>query len=177
MCARVCVCVHARLCVCVFQVGAFLKSPKFPIWILGSETHLSVFFTKASTTHSLHKRPNTYFTHTRHTACNTSQSTQQVRKTKIWTALIRFNKVQVRYQCGGKKRRRRGGEGKMRTGDSHIWPVLFLGFSPIQHCGEKCSASKFNKCRRTHACIYMPSFSHSLAHRNTILVSQPSVIN
>ncbi|XP_005472453.1 ubiquitin carboxyl-terminal hydrolase MINDY-3 isoform X2 [Oreochromis niloticus] len=28
------------------QVGAFLKSPKFPIWILGSETHLSVFFTK-----------------------------------------------------------------------------------------------------------------------------------
>ncbi|KAI3360994.1 hypothetical protein L3Q82_013195, partial [Scortum barcoo] len=30
------------------KVGAFLKSPKFPIWILGSETHLSVFFTKAS---------------------------------------------------------------------------------------------------------------------------------
>ncbi|XP_049440660.1 ubiquitin carboxyl-terminal hydrolase MINDY-3 [Epinephelus fuscoguttatus] len=28
------------------KVGAFLKSPKFPIWILGSETHLSVFFTK-----------------------------------------------------------------------------------------------------------------------------------
>ncbi|TSK20219.1 Ubiquitin carboxyl-terminal hydrolase MINDY-3 [Bagarius yarrelli] len=27
-------------------VGSFLKSPKFPIWILGSETHLSVFFTK-----------------------------------------------------------------------------------------------------------------------------------
>uniref|UniRef100_A0A672SJ02 Ubiquitin carboxyl-terminal hydrolase MINDY n=1 Tax=Sinocyclocheilus grahami TaxID=75366 RepID=A0A672SJ02_SINGR len=32
------------LCYC--KVGAFLKSPKFPIWILGSETHLSVFFTK-----------------------------------------------------------------------------------------------------------------------------------
>uniref|UniRef100_A0AAX7V5Y4 Ubiquitin carboxyl-terminal hydrolase MINDY n=1 Tax=Astatotilapia calliptera TaxID=8154 RepID=A0AAX7V5Y4_ASTCA len=30
------------------KVGAFLKSPKFPIWILGSETHLSVFFTKAN---------------------------------------------------------------------------------------------------------------------------------
>lgn len=30
------------------QVGSFLKSPKFPIWILGSETHLSVFFTKVS---------------------------------------------------------------------------------------------------------------------------------
>uniref|UniRef100_A0A8C7Q038 Ubiquitin carboxyl-terminal hydrolase MINDY n=1 Tax=Oncorhynchus mykiss TaxID=8022 RepID=A0A8C7Q038_ONCMY len=28
------------------KVGAFLKSPKFPIWILGSETHLSVFFAK-----------------------------------------------------------------------------------------------------------------------------------
>ncbi|XP_077431756.1 ubiquitin carboxyl-terminal hydrolase MINDY-3 [Vanacampus margaritifer] len=28
------------------KVGAFLKSPKFPIWIIGSETHLSVFFTK-----------------------------------------------------------------------------------------------------------------------------------
>uniref|UniRef100_A0A673KE24 Ubiquitin carboxyl-terminal hydrolase MINDY n=1 Tax=Sinocyclocheilus rhinocerous TaxID=307959 RepID=A0A673KE24_9TELE len=28
------------------KVGVFLKSPKFPIWILGSETHLSVFFTK-----------------------------------------------------------------------------------------------------------------------------------
>nr|XP_057941152.1 ubiquitin carboxyl-terminal hydrolase MINDY-3 [Doryrhamphus excisus]XP_057941153.1 ubiquitin carboxyl-terminal hydrolase MINDY-3 [Doryrhamphus excisus] len=28
------------------KVGAFLKSPQFPIWILGSETHLSVFFTK-----------------------------------------------------------------------------------------------------------------------------------
>ncbi|XP_076869246.1 ubiquitin carboxyl-terminal hydrolase MINDY-3 isoform X2 [Brachyhypopomus gauderio] len=27
-------------------VGSFLKSPRFPIWILGSETHLSVFFTK-----------------------------------------------------------------------------------------------------------------------------------
>lgn len=30
------------------KVGAFLKSPKYPIWILGSETHLSVFFTKVS---------------------------------------------------------------------------------------------------------------------------------
>ncbi|KAM6910033.1 ubiquitin carboxyl-terminal hydrolase MINDY-3 [Xenentodon cancila] len=28
------------------KVGTFLKSPKTPIWILGSETHLSVFFTK-----------------------------------------------------------------------------------------------------------------------------------
>ncbi|XP_060717802.1 ubiquitin carboxyl-terminal hydrolase MINDY-3 [Tachysurus vachellii] len=28
------------------KVGSCLKSPKFPIWILGSETHLSVFFTK-----------------------------------------------------------------------------------------------------------------------------------
>lgn len=32
----------------LLKVGAFLKSPKFPIWILGSETHLSVFFTKVS---------------------------------------------------------------------------------------------------------------------------------
>ncbi|XP_051922062.1 ubiquitin carboxyl-terminal hydrolase MINDY-3 isoform X1 [Hippocampus zosterae] len=31
------------------KVGAFLKSPKFPIWIIGSETHLSVFFTKELT--------------------------------------------------------------------------------------------------------------------------------
>uniref|UniRef100_A0A4W3HJ75 Ubiquitin carboxyl-terminal hydrolase MINDY n=1 Tax=Callorhinchus milii TaxID=7868 RepID=A0A4W3HJ75_CALMI len=28
------------------KVGGFLKSPKFPIWILGSETHLTVFFAK-----------------------------------------------------------------------------------------------------------------------------------
>ncbi|XP_014348015.1 ubiquitin carboxyl-terminal hydrolase MINDY-3 isoform X2 [Latimeria chalumnae] len=28
------------------KVGAFLKSPKFPVWILGSETHLTVFFAK-----------------------------------------------------------------------------------------------------------------------------------
>ncbi|XP_058878467.1 ubiquitin carboxyl-terminal hydrolase MINDY-3-like isoform X2 [Acipenser ruthenus] len=28
------------------KVGSFLKSPKFPIWILGSETHLTVFFAK-----------------------------------------------------------------------------------------------------------------------------------
>ncbi|XP_031432961.1 ubiquitin carboxyl-terminal hydrolase MINDY-3 [Clupea harengus] len=28
------------------KVGACLKSPKFPVWILGSETHLTVFFTK-----------------------------------------------------------------------------------------------------------------------------------
>uniref|UniRef100_A0A8C5G863 Ubiquitin carboxyl-terminal hydrolase MINDY n=1 Tax=Gouania willdenowi TaxID=441366 RepID=A0A8C5G863_GOUWI len=28
------------------KVGTCLKSPKFPIWILGSETHLSVFFAK-----------------------------------------------------------------------------------------------------------------------------------
>ncbi|TRZ03120.1 hypothetical protein DNTS_029901 [Danionella cerebrum] len=30
------------------KVGSYLKSPKFPVWILGSETHLSVFFTKES---------------------------------------------------------------------------------------------------------------------------------
>ncbi|NXW54296.1 MINY3 hydrolase, partial [Eurystomus gularis] len=28
------------------KVGSYLKSPKFPIWILGSETHLTVFFAK-----------------------------------------------------------------------------------------------------------------------------------
>ncbi|KAK1173219.1 ubiquitin carboxyl-terminal hydrolase MINDY-3-like [Acipenser oxyrinchus oxyrinchus] len=28
------------------KVGSFLKSPKLPIWILGSETHLTVFFAK-----------------------------------------------------------------------------------------------------------------------------------
>ncbi|XP_063777538.1 ubiquitin carboxyl-terminal hydrolase MINDY-3 isoform X2 [Pseudophryne corroboree] len=31
------------------KVGAFLKSPKFPIWVVGSETHLTVFFTKEVT--------------------------------------------------------------------------------------------------------------------------------
>ncbi|XP_032814668.1 ubiquitin carboxyl-terminal hydrolase MINDY-3 [Petromyzon marinus] len=31
-----------RLC----QVGSFLKSPQVPIWVLGSETHLTIFFTK-----------------------------------------------------------------------------------------------------------------------------------
>ncbi|XP_029444682.1 ubiquitin carboxyl-terminal hydrolase MINDY-3 [Rhinatrema bivittatum] len=28
------------------KVGSFLKSPKFPIWVLGSETHLTLFFAK-----------------------------------------------------------------------------------------------------------------------------------
>ncbi|XP_055511750.1 ubiquitin carboxyl-terminal hydrolase MINDY-3 isoform X1 [Leucoraja erinacea] len=28
------------------KVGTYLKSPKFPVWILGSETHLTVFFAK-----------------------------------------------------------------------------------------------------------------------------------
>ncbi|XP_056665677.1 ubiquitin carboxyl-terminal hydrolase MINDY-3-like [Monodelphis domestica] len=28
------------------KVGSYLKSPKFPIWIVGSETHLTVFFAK-----------------------------------------------------------------------------------------------------------------------------------
>ncbi|XP_068670220.1 ubiquitin carboxyl-terminal hydrolase MINDY-3-like [Montipora foliosa] len=28
------------------EVGNFLKSPKFPIWLLGSETHLTVFFSQ-----------------------------------------------------------------------------------------------------------------------------------
>ncbi|XP_015773086.1 PREDICTED: protein FAM188A-like [Acropora digitifera] len=28
------------------EVGNFLKSPKFPIWLLGSETHLTVFFSE-----------------------------------------------------------------------------------------------------------------------------------
>ncbi|RMC04944.1 hypothetical protein DUI87_18121 [Hirundo rustica rustica] len=30
------------------KVGSYLKSPKFPIWILGSETHLTVFFAKTT---------------------------------------------------------------------------------------------------------------------------------
>ncbi|CAJ0964414.1 unnamed protein product [Ranitomeya imitator] len=30
------------------KVGNFLKSPKCPIWVIGSETHLTVFFTKVS---------------------------------------------------------------------------------------------------------------------------------
>ncbi|XP_055285274.1 ubiquitin carboxyl-terminal hydrolase MINDY-3 isoform X3 [Moschus berezovskii] len=29
-----------------YKVGSYLKSPKFPIWIVGSETHLTVFFAK-----------------------------------------------------------------------------------------------------------------------------------
>ncbi|KAM7158989.1 ubiquitin carboxyl-terminal hydrolase MINDY-3 isoform 1-T3 [Molossus nigricans] len=28
------------------KVGSYLKSPKYPIWIVGSETHLTVFFAK-----------------------------------------------------------------------------------------------------------------------------------
>ncbi|XP_072269524.1 ubiquitin carboxyl-terminal hydrolase MINDY-3 [Pyxicephalus adspersus] len=31
------------------KVGGFLKSPKYPIWVIGSETHLTVFFTKEIT--------------------------------------------------------------------------------------------------------------------------------
>ncbi|XP_041366694.1 ubiquitin carboxyl-terminal hydrolase MINDY-3-like [Gigantopelta aegis] len=33
---------HLKYC----EVGWFLKNPKFPIWILGSETHLTVLFSK-----------------------------------------------------------------------------------------------------------------------------------
>ncbi|CAG6015534.1 unnamed protein product [Menidia menidia] len=54
------------------KVGTFLKSPKFPIWILGSETHLSVFFTKASLIHSKSKKPSH-----NSTLCNISWSPQQ----------------------------------------------------------------------------------------------------
>lgn len=28
------------------EVGSYLKSPKFPVWILGSEANLTVFFAK-----------------------------------------------------------------------------------------------------------------------------------
>lgn len=28
------------------EVGSYLKSPKFPVWILGSEVNLTVFFAK-----------------------------------------------------------------------------------------------------------------------------------
>lgn len=31
---------HLRYC----EVGTFLKSPSHPVWVLGSETHLSVLF-------------------------------------------------------------------------------------------------------------------------------------
>lgn len=31
---------HLRYC----EVGSFLKNPKSPVWILGSETHLTVMF-------------------------------------------------------------------------------------------------------------------------------------
>lgn len=58
------------LFMCSSQVGTFLKSPKFPIWILGSETHLSVFFTKASSVHSSIREP----THISH--ANTPRVTQ-----------------------------------------------------------------------------------------------------
>ena len=28
------------------QVGSFLKCPMYPVWLLGSETHLTVFFSQ-----------------------------------------------------------------------------------------------------------------------------------
>eukprot|EP00058_Branchiostoma_floridae_P023329 XP_002608819.1 hypothetical protein BRAFLDRAFT_125611 [Branchiostoma floridae] len=36
---------HLRYC----EVGSYLKNPEFPIWILGSETHLTVLFSKEMT--------------------------------------------------------------------------------------------------------------------------------
>jgi hypothetical protein len=30
------------------EVGWYLKNPKWPIWLLASETHLTVFFSKVS---------------------------------------------------------------------------------------------------------------------------------
>jgi len=32
-----------------FQVGWYLKNPYYPIWLIGSETHLTVMFSRVST--------------------------------------------------------------------------------------------------------------------------------
>lgn len=117
---------------CLFQVGAFLKSPKFPIWIIGSETHLTVFFTKASSLFSSLKEKSIFHTN-RHMVCNLRQAPQKVRKTKIWNVVNRFDKLQSRYQCGGKREGRDGGEEKEAQETVIYGQLLFLGFSPIEH--------------------------------------------
>lgn len=48
----------------------------------------------------------------------------------------------------------------MSTEDSHIWPVLFLGFSPNKYGGEKCSVPKDELNKHWHTdmvCILAPS--------------------
>lgn len=107
-----------------FQVGSFLKSPKFPIWILGSETHLSVFFTKASSAHFSQSK-HVCQSHT-HFILNVTRSVEplQVRKTKIWNARKRLMIAPLRQSFWLKKEQERGG----RDGYSHIWLFFFLGF-------------------------------------------------
>lgn len=61
---------------------------------------------------------------------------------------------------GEKPEAEREGGRKMSTEDSHIWPVLFLGFSPNKYGGKKCSVPKdeLNKYWHTDmVCILAPS--------------------
>lgn len=77
----------------------------------------------------IHKWPNTSFAHA-DTRCETFCSA--VWKNKLCNVLKIFNIVQIRYRCGEK----RESGGKTRAGDVHIWSVLFLAVSPIQHWGN-----------------------------------------
>lgn len=144
----VCVCVSGR------SIPQVSKVPYLDPWQWNSP--LCVF--RQGKFNTLIHKQHIFHSH-RHTVCNTSWCPQQVWKTKIWNVLNRFNIVQVRYQCGGKKRGWKGGEGNMSAGDSHIWPdraVSWLFTYPDLR-GER---GGLNKCRHTH----MLSLSHSHEH-------------
>lgn len=74
--------------------------------------------------------------------CNINQSSQQVRKTKIWKVLLKWCRSDIGVEGG--TRGREGRERKMSSGDSHIWPVCFLGFSPNKCGGENAQFPKRN---------------------------------
>ena len=40
--------VHDMISRHLFQVGTFLKTPQYPVWVVGSETHLTVAFSTVS---------------------------------------------------------------------------------------------------------------------------------
>lgn len=79
---------------------------------------------------------------------------------------------------GGKPEAEREGGRKMSTEDSHIWPVLFLGFSPNKYGGKNAQFPKMNLTNtgtQTWSAFSLLLTSQTQTHK--VLIYQPSVIN
>lgn len=111
------------LCVCVSgrDIPQVSKVPYLDPWQWNSP--LCIFHQGKFNTLSI-REP----IHISHTVCNISQSPQQERKTKIWNVLNRFNIVQVRYQCGGKREAEREGREKWAREIVIYGQCCFLAF-------------------------------------------------